>query len=270
VNVHKSILAAAFALFATFTAAASPKINTEYEQKYFSDIRCKNEVFEELASMLATREWSLPSAREMDGSRRFHTPTQITGVWVEARIFMNGEALLRRITSNFVETRTFDLETCTLKKTARKSREMFDSPDASQLKFTDHDLRQLLEQNSKGLIYIWSPNMPYSYQQRMKGKSGVEIVRDIGRKLGMKVTVVLDPAASAGYARQLVSQHDYMKPESLRSAHSVELSLRAMRTHYPALIVYAGGRLSRHGYPGIGTEPEYTKYIRGELNELQK
>ncbi len=81
---------------------------------------------------------------------------------------------------------------------------------------------------------------------------------------------MLDPAASAGYARQLVSQHDYMKPESLRSVQSIELSLRAMRTHYPALIVYAGGRMSRHGYPGLGTEEEYMKYIRGELNELQK
>lgn|GEM_PF-5413423 len=269
--MSKQILAAMFALFiAPNIYAATPKINTELEQKYFSDIRCKTEVFEELFSMLATREWTLPSAREMDGSRRFQTPTQIVGVWVEARVFMNGETLLRRITSNFVETRTFDLQTCALKQTVRKSRELFDSPTASQVKFSDRDLRVLLDENPRGLIYIWSPNMPYSYQQRLKGKSGVEIVRDIGRRLGLKVTVVLDPAASAGYARQLVSQHSYMKPESLRSVQSIELSMRSMRTHYPALIVYANGRLARHGYPGLGTEEEYTKYIRGELNELQK
>lgn len=220
--------------------------------------------------MRATREWSLPNAREMDGSRRFHTPTEIVGVWVEARVFMNGEALLRRITANFVETRTFDLETCNLKKTARKSRELFDSPVATANRFTDRELRQLLEENPKGLIYIWSPNMPYSYQQRLKGKSGVEIVRELGRKMGLHVTIVLDPAASAGYARQLIGQHSYMRPESLRSVQSIELALRSMGTHFPALIVYAGGRLSRFGYPGLGTELEYAKYIRGELNELQK
>lgn len=268
--MSQTILALAALLFCGSAFAAAPKVNTELEQKYFGDIRCKNEVFEELNGMLATREWTLPSAREMDGSRRFHTPTLITGVWVEARIFMNNEALLRRITANFVETRTFDLESCKLKQTARKSRELFDSPVASQLKFSDRDVRQLLDENSKGIIYIWSPNMPYSYQQRLKGKSGVEIVREIGQKLGLKVTVVLDPAASGGYARQLVSQHSYMRPESLRSVQSIELSLRSMRTHFPALIVYANGRLARHGYPGLGTAEEYTKYIRGELNELQK
>lgn len=241
----------------------------ELEQKYFKDLRCKEQVFRELQSMRATREWSLPNAREMDGSRRFHTPTEIVGVWVEARIFMNNEALLRRITANYVETRTFDLDSCRLKKTARKSRELFDGPTPTKNPFTDRELRKLLRENSRGLIYVWSPNMPYSYQQRIDGKSGVEIVKEVAQKLKLKVTVVLDPAASPGNARQIIAQHDYMKPESLRSAHSIELALRAMNTHYPALIVYANGKLSRHGYPGLGTVQEYTSYIRGELNDLQ-
>ena len=258
------------------TAAARPvtaprmNVNTELERRYLSDIRCKEQVFAELQSMRATREWSLSNAREMDGSRRLHSPSLIVGVWVEARVFMNNEVLLGRLTANYVETRTFDLQSCALKKTARKSRELFDAPTASQLRFTDRDLRDLLTNHPRGLVYIWSPHMPYSYQQRMKGKSGIEIAREVGRKLGLHVTIVLDPAASAGYARQVIAQNDHMKPDFVRSAHSLELALRSMRTHYPALLVYAKGRLARHGYPGVGTVEEYTKYIRGELNELQK
>lgn len=268
--MNKTIIAALLALGVSDAFASVPKVNTELEQKYLSDIRCRPEVFQEINSMLATREWSLPSAREMDGSRRLHSPSQILGVWIEARVFMNGETLLRRITANYVETRTFDLESCKIKKTVQKARELFDSPVASRTRFTDRDLRELVENNSRGVVYIWSPNMPYSFQRRLNGKSGIEILRELGQKMGLKVTVILDPSASAGYARQLVSQNSYMKPESLRSAQSLELSLRSMRTHFPALVVYANGRLSRHGYPGLGTEEEYAKYIRGELNELQK
>lgn len=252
-----------------WSALAAPKINTDLESKYLQDIRCKERVFSELASMRATREWSLPNAREMDGSRRLHSPTQIIGVWVEARVFMNREVLLRRITSNFVETRTFDLETCELKKTSRKSRELFQAPQGG-IQFTDRDLRDLVGSHGRGLIYIWSPNMPYSFQQRIKGKSGIETVREIGRKLGMNVTVLLDPAANQNYAKQLASQFDYMKDDSLRSGQSIELALRAMRTHYPVLLIYANGQISRHGYPGLGTVEEYTKYIQGELHELEQ
>ena len=260
----KAFLAIGFAFGGAVGAAPS----NDLEAKYFQNIRCKSEVFAELDSMHATREWTLPSAREMDGSRRFHSPTQVLGVWTEARIFMNGEVILRRITANYVETRVFDLETCKLKQSAQKARSLFDVP--ARATFTDRDLRTLMEDRKSGLIYIWSPNMPYSYQQRLKGQSGIEIVREVGRKLGLHVTVVLDPAASGGLARQVISQNQYIRPDSLRSAQSLELSLRAMRTHYPALIVYAGGKLSRHGYPGLGTEQEYTKYIKGELHELQK
>ncbi len=69
----KSLFLSLLAIGLETAYASTPKVNVEMERKYFDSIRCKTEVFEELSSMLATREWSLPSrARSMDREDSIH------------------------------------------------------------------------------------------------------------------------------------------------------------------------------------------------------
>ena len=212
----------------------------------------------------------MPMPRELDGSVRLLSPTHITGVWVEARVYLNKEVVLRRVTENFLETREFDLASCKVKQAAQKQNTQI----MAQLQqkadfFTDRDLRSLLKANSKGVIYVWSPNMPYSYETLRTKTTGIDNLKAAAKKTGAVVTVLLDPAANKDLANEIASKQAGMSTEYNRSVQSIEIGLRAMGTHYPVVLVYANGKVARYSYPGVGTEQEYLTYIQGQLNELQ-
>lgn len=252
----------------TQIASAAPDVEAEY----LTDIQCRDAVINEIQKMGATREWSQMGAREIDGSRRFFTPTNVIGVWVEARVFMNKEVELRRITANFTETRSFDLKACQAKVSAQKQARFFEQALRPEMSFTDRDLRQLLADQDRGIIYIWSPHMPYSYRPLNNGSSGVDNIRAVAKKLGLHLTVVADPSASQAYAKNIVSQNKSLSlnTSAMQRAQSLELTLRSMNTHFPVAIVYAKGKIGRHGYPGVGTEAEYRKFVEAQLLEIAK
>lgn len=252
---------------------STTKAFADLESDYMTDILCRDAVIAQLKSTGTTREWSQLSARELDGSRRFFSPTNVIGVWTEARVFLNKEVELRRITANFTEVRSFDLTTCKLKAVAQKQRLFFSSPRAGETVFTDRDLRNLLAQHDRGLIYIWSPHMPYSYRALNERASGVDSIREVARKLGLNLTVVVDPAANQLFTQKLASENRSLRLSAASPTHraqSLELSFRAMNTHFPVLITYSKGKIARHAYPGVGTETEYSKIVTKQLAELAR
>lgn len=263
---------ALFSFLFSFLAYGLPVYADTVEADYLTDVQCHDAVMTEIGKIGATREWAQMGGREVDGSRRLVSPTNIIGVWIEARVYMNKEVELRRITSNFSETRTFDLTTCQVKATSQRQMRFFEKVLQPDQAFTDRSLRDLLAAQDRGIIYIWSPHMPYSYRGLNNGPSGVDNIRAVAKKLGLHLTVVVDPAASTDFAKNIVTQNRSLNVDmsSMQKAQSIELSMRSMNTHFPVTIVYAKGKLGRHGYPGIGTQAEYKKFVEAQLAEIAK
>ena len=188
-------------------------------------------------------------------------------MWIQARVFLNGEVLLRRVTARYVETHTMNLETCGFSIVAHEWREPYKSRQQNGPAFSDRDLRALVR-NRTGLIYLWSPNMPYSYLDIRQGTMGLPAIRQIAAEMNLPLTVLLDPGANYRHALRVTGSSPWLGPTDARLVRSIELSFRALLNHYPVLLAYRDGKLARFGYPGIGTREEYHHYIKDVFDEL--
>ena len=91
----------------------------------------------------------------------------------------------------------------------------------------DDSLEQLIKEG-KGLIYLWSPQMPLS-------QKGIGEIKKVAAKYGYKLIIVLDPLAKN------------LKPEMLTydslRLDSFELKMRNAYMHFPSLLGFENGSI---------------------------
>jgi hypothetical protein len=180
-----------------------------------------------------------------DGAVVWHWPTAQLGTWVVQRGAATDVSLTRVGPEGTVEIAwTAD---CGPRET-RRPRASIDGP-----RFSDDDLRRLLEASPAGLIYVWSPHMPLS-------ADGIDSVRDAAQTRGLPVTVLLDPQSNRAFAARVAQERGF-PPEVLRAADSVELTFHDVLVHAPTVQVYAQGRLRGSPYPGYHSADEYGAHI---------
>ena len=126
-------------------------------------------------------------------------------------------------------------------------------PSLGAERFTDTDLRRLVAEQPRGLLYVWSPHMPLSIE-------GVALARMLAEGRGLPLTVLLDPAANETLARSIAETHGW-PPTTTIVADSTELRFRDVLVHAPTLQAYAGGRLVGSALPGHHTNDEYSAYL---------
>lgn len=183
----------------------------------------------------------------IDGGTVVHWPTDALGVWVvETHDAAGDTAALRRVAASGV-TEVVWSTTCQPTTTEHPRRPLSGSH------FTDADLQQLLDTNARGLLYLWSPHMPLSVE-------GVATMRAVGARLGLPVTVLLDPNADHTAATAVIAAHGW-PPAHGRRIDSTELLFRDVLVHAPSLQAYAGGQLVGSPYPGFHTMDEYLAFL---------
>lgn len=127
--------------------------------------------------------------------------------------------------------------------------------------FSDVDLEELLLSTpAGGLIYVWSPHMPYSVK-------GLRDIADIGGRVGLSVTPLLDPYAEARLSARVVEEAG-LPPAALRSLNSPALFDRGATLHFPTLFVFAHGRLAEHMLPGYTSPAVYEAFIEEQLAHI--
>jgi hypothetical protein len=186
-----------------------------------------------------------PQPPATDGATVRHWPTDELGTWVVQRSGGANASLTRVGPDATLEIAW--TAACRPQET-RRARPPIDAP-----RFSDGDLRRLLDTTAAGLIYVWSPHMPLS-------ADGVAAVRTAAQARALPVTVLLDPGSNRAFAAQVAGERG-LPPEVLRAADSVELTFRDVLVHAPTVQVYRQGRLRGSPYPGYHTADEYGAYI---------
>ena len=254
------------------------------EAEFLGDARCKAEVDEVLLGArgigqqhpyASLRQWS-KVASGRDGSVTLVSPTALPGMWTIARRYMNREVVVERMSARFTTSYRFAVgdDGCTIEKDDSVTRS-FDE-ELMARSFTDKDVLALVKSQPRGVIYVWSPHMPYSYsaQQEKNGANGIknieEAVRLVEAQTGqsLALTIAADPGASPDLIDGLVAAEPSLEPTMGRPVQSIELLFRDVNHHYPALLVFEDGRISRHVYPGVESPEKYASYILGQLAEL--
>lgn len=124
-------------------------------------------------------------------------------------------------------------------------------------KWTDHDLSQTLKASAKngkrGMIYVWSPNMPLALR-------GLPEARSIAKSLNMDFIAVRDPHSSAAFARQIVEKRAF-PAYALRALESDEIFATGALDHFPSVVLFEGGRLHPRARPGYDEPAKLRAYL---------
>jgi hypothetical protein len=262
------------------------------EKEHLDGVRCRAQVEQILGSegsvgksshFASRREWTLLPRRGTDGSVRFLSPTTLPGLWTVVTRHLNGEPVVERVTARFTSTYTFAVDakdpaadSCEVAKETQKSVRVFDDSVMANA-LTDHGILEMVRVNPHGVIYVWSPHMPFSYSsaQEESGANGLrnihEAVERVARALGEPVAldIGVDPTASASLIRSVVRGEPHLDDGMARPVHALELFFRNMNHHYPAVLVYSNGLISRHIYPGVETPDKYAQVIVGQIEALR-
>ena len=124
--------------------------------------------------------------------------------------------------------------------------------------FTDQSLESLLQCSAdnrvSGVLYVWSPHMPYSV-------SGLMELNRLTKKLGIYVIPLLDPYADLGLALQ-IARNQHLRPEALRKLSSRVLLSRGMTLHFPSMTLYSDGKIVGPMVPGYSRLAHNYRLIR--------
>ena len=126
--------------------------------------------------------------------------------------------------------------------------------------FRDRDLALLLQSESPGVIYLWSPHMPYSVQ-------GAAEVQRVAHELAVRAVLLLDPHAEPSLTRDVIDSHR-LPVSATRKARADVLAGRGATQHFPTVIVFEGGRLDERMLPGYTPPDDLRAYIRQRLNDF--
>lgn len=182
---------------------------------------------------------------DVDGGMVLHWPTSTLGTWVVEVRGPRG-ASLRRVADGHLTEITWSADCVT---------STIDTPrhGSAAERFTDAELRRLVAEQSRGLLYVWSPHMPLSVD-------GVGVAQIVAKRRGLPLTILLDPAANAALARSVIARHGWPLDSAI-VADSTELRFRDVLVHAPTIQAYAGGRLVGSAFPGYHTVDEYSVYL---------
>ena len=123
--------------------------------------------------------------------------------------------------------------------------------------FTDEDLNYLMKVLPGGIVYVWSPHMPYSMK-------GIRIIQAVGDRLRLPVFLLVDPHANRTLA--LDAQRIFqLGDKDMRPVGSWTLIQRNITTQFPSVVVFKNGNLRGGTIPGVKSEEHYLKLIERQL-----
>jgi hypothetical protein len=194
-------------------------------------------------------EWeSLDEFLLAGGGSTLRSPTARIGTWVEVRQDAGRITFVARISADGNTLVTLDAA-CQARIESRETPAPVPEGDV----LTDHDVESILRSNDAGVFYAWSPHMPLSVD-------GWEEIRSAAEALGIAVTPVLSSHANIGYARDRALRID-MPASGFALNQSVELNMRDLNVHAPAILVYSRGRFASPVIPGFRYTEDYEAVI---------
>jgi hypothetical protein len=225
-----------------FIAALSPQ-SAPGENGLPASLHCAQAANRQLAAWDSRGEF-LPAGN----ATVLRSPTSRIGVWVEVRMAADRVVAVSRIAADDETIVTLDAS-CQARIDSHPVPEQANSPDV----FTDEDVAAIVDSNEAGVFYAWSPHMPLSVD-------GYAEIRAAAEALNIAVTPVLNGHANIGYAHDRARRVD-MPAAGFARNRSVELNMRALNVHAPAILIYAHGRIVSPVIPGFRYAQDYEGLI---------
>lgn len=177
----------------------------------------------------------------------FASPTETVGEWVVAKDLPNGAVISKIDQSGRVET-FLDRVKC-----EKTSKVYPGEPIRKGLK-SDEDLKQFVLKNNKGIIYVWNPQMPLS-------ETGIKEITAAGKKLNLPVLILLDKNVAD---KEVAKLKPKLPSGATDRIDSLELKMRNVGQHYPALLVFNDKKI----YPRIKYGYEKSDLYVSDVLEL--
>ncbi len=208
---------------------------------------CEAQIDEKLKELNSKNDWT----RVVDSKpnhKTYRSPTNNVGEWVE--IVAGEMPSVYQVTPRGIREFGWNLKTCELNKaTAFEIESTF--INISGPTFKDSDLKRIIEQKDRAIIYTFSPRMVYSIKY-------MDEMSDMAESLGYKFIPVLEPTYKIG---NLGRKFPNVKNFKIQKAASVEIVMRQMLTHLPSSLVISNGHIMDPIIIGVKSKDEYESEI---------
>jgi hypothetical protein len=222
---------------------------------------CSTEIKKQLETWKALQEWNeRPSLDPLQATRLFLGPTQKIGTWIEIRFpaEQGASALL------FQKGNSEKISWSTDCKTEHKTTQSAQSPSSQttlkgQGGFSDLDLITSVEQNKKGIVFVWSPHMPCSVK-------GLHSIQKTAEVMHLPLIALLDPASNRAFAKKLAQKEKF--PDTvLRTVDSMELLLRGMTQYLPSVQIFSNQVMQGPVFRGFQDNTNYQRFVESNLQK---
>jgi hypothetical protein len=244
--------------FLAATAFGQQRAIDRRSGEFFDSLPCRDEVGRLVSSWKSLEEWSpiLGSDTQVLG---WHTPGKDLGTRIS--VSKNGPEAVEIV----LDTETDRFEAKVSKRACEPEVSIYKQASPERSKYLKYfgtpELKRLLERNSQGVIFAWSPHMPLSLK-------ALDELRNACKKAGLPIEIVMDPMADASDAKRSAAKYK-IPVTGLQRLESLDLIQRDLGQHYPSVLVFSKGRLNVRALKGHKTEEDYLIYIQETLERLR-
>lgn len=178
----------------------------------------------------------------------FRSPTRTFGVWAIVQVTTDRITAVSRISPDEMLRVSFD-DLC--EPSSRRIAGLFGQDDSTAL--GDADVERILKEHQSGVVYSWSPHMPLSV-------SGYEEIESATKSLGLTLVAVLSDHTNDDFAVEQ-SELSGIPATALQRNRSVELIMRDLQVHAPAILIFADGKFVSPTLPGFRHARDYETLI---------
>lgn len=239
-------------------------------------MRCKSEFL----SMSNEKKWHeetfIPQVPGSYKEKVWRNLSNKIGEWVEFHFIPNQSPQVVELSKQTFTRISFDSD-CKMKtnvETLPWHLEKYYSINFENIdNWSDEDLLKLVNSNSSGLIYYWSPKFTYSVLELPK-------MEKLVKSLGIQFIPVVDPRASPSEISTalevLFKDEKKSKSRSLASNYNVnrnvslDLYMRNGFNHFPVSYVYANKKMHSRFVTGVMTDGGNAHLVKTYLSELKK
>lgn len=154
------------------------------------------------------------------------SPTSVVGEWVLVRSLPDGSVISKINQSGRIEA-------AFLGKDCSKDVKTYPHPAPEKNAKTDKDIATFVSDNKQGAIYIWSPRMTLS-------QKGIKEIKGAAKKLKLPLLVLMDKNVTD---KELHSLRKKLGSIDTQKVDSLELRMREVEQHFPALLVFKDSKI---------------------------
>lgn len=188
-----------------------------------------------------------------DNNNQYKSPSEHFGKWIYLTFKPNKtQAALKTVDEVLIISWGNECQKQITKKElkeVKRARRITSTPELE-----DQDIRKIIKESKNGVIYIWSPEMPYSVK-------AIKQIEKAAKEMNVKLDILLSPTSDIKLANKTANKNKL--PRSYLRRHvSEELHHRGIDLHYPSLITYKDYKLNRYARHGYETNKYYSHYLK--------